>query len=167
MGVNISPQVVLTEGFAACLADVAAPERVVVELTEHVPVHDYDALVDRLAGFRARGTLVGVDDAGAGYAGLHHIVQLRPDVLKLDRELTSSIDTDPAKRAMAASMVHFAGEIGAHLVAEGIETVEALETLLGLGVTLGQGFLLARPGLLPLDSRHLDLAAHRSDHDRA
>jgi EAL domain-containing protein (putative c-di-GMP-specific phosphodiesterase class I)/CheY-like chemotaxis protein len=159
MAVNVSPQVAITDHFAERIAEAAAPDRIVVELTEHVPIDDYDVLVDRLAVFRAGGVRVAVDDAGAGYAGLHHIVQLRPDVLKLDRELTLAIETDPARRAMAASMVHFAREIGAKLVAEGIENQAAMDTLVDLGVTLGQGFHLARPGLLPLDSAHLDLAA--------
>jgi EAL domain-containing protein (putative c-di-GMP-specific phosphodiesterase class I)/CheY-like chemotaxis protein len=163
MAVNVSPQVALSNAFAECIAATAAKDRVVVELTEHVPIDDYDELVHRLDEFRADGVLVAVDDAGAGYAGLHHIVHLCPDVVKLDRELTVSIESDPARRAMAASMVHFASEIGAHLVAEGIETQEALETLIGLGVTHGQGFHLARPGLLPLGSDHLDLVA-AADH---
>ena len=98
-----------------------------------------------------------VDDAGAGYAGLHHIVHLCPDVLKLDRQLTTGIEADPAKRAMAASMVHFASEIGANLVAEGIETAQALDTLVSLGVDL-------RPGLPPGPARPpAPRPAHRLD----
>ncbi len=167
MAVNVSPQVALSDEFEACMAEQVPKDRIVIELTEHVPVDDYDALVDRLGQFRSEGVLVAVDDAGAGYAGLHHIVHLCPDVLKLDRELTVSIESDPAKRAMAASMVHFAKEIGAHLVAEGIETQAALDTLVGLGVTHGQGHHLARPGLLPLGSARLDLrsSAGRNGHD--
>ena len=156
LNVNVSPRVAMTAAFADCVAGVPS-DRLVVELTEHVPVDDYEALVHCLAGFRAAGILVAVDDAGAGYAGLQHLVNLRPEVLKLDRELTLEIDHDPARRAMAASMVHFADEIGAVLVAEGIETQGALETLRQLGITLGQGYHLARPGLLPLESDRVDL----------
>ena len=167
MAVNVSPQVAITDRFAACIEATPTKDRVVVELTEHVPIDDYDVLVDRLAEFRRAGVRVAVDDAGAGYAGLHHIVQLRPDVLKLDRELTLSIEADPARRAMAASMVHFAREIGAKLVAEGIENQAAMDTLVSLGVSLGQGYHLARPGLLPLDAAHLDLvASNGSAHER-
>ncbi len=158
MAVNVSPRVATTDAFAACM-ERAHPQRVVIELTEHVPVDDYDLLVDRLAPFRSRGVRVAVDDAGAGYAGLQHIVSLCPDVLKLDRELTSTIDTDPARRAMAASMVHFAGEIGALLVAEGIETPAELDTLRELGISVGQGFHLARPGMLPLAADRIDVSA--------
>lgn len=158
LSVNVSPRVALTQAFADCIE--GAPRgRLVVELTEHVPVDDYEPLVERLATFRADGVLVAVDDAGAGYAGLQHIVSLCPEVLKLDRELTCGIEHDPARRAMAASMVHFADEIGALLVAEGIETQAALDTLRQLGISIGQGFHLARPGLLPLASDHIQLEA--------
>lgn len=155
--VNVSPRVALTDDFAECVAGVP-PNRLVIELTEHVPVDDYDALVAGLAHFRGDGILVAVDDAGAGYAGLQHLVTLRPEVLKLDRQLTVDIEADPARRAMAASMVHFADEIGAVLVAEGIETQAALDTLRQLGIGLGQGYHLARPGLLPLVADRVDLS---------
>lgn len=147
--VNVSAEVAMTDAFAECIAGVPG-ERIVVELTEHVPVSDYGELLHRLTPMRARGVKVAVDDAGAGYAGLQHIVQLRPEVVKLDRDLVLGIEDDPARRAMAASMVHFAAEIDAFLVAEGIETAAAVATLRDLGVRLGQGFHLARPGPLPL-----------------
>lgn len=157
LNVNVSPRVAMTDAFAACVAGVPSG-RLVVELTEHVPVDDYEPLVHCLAGFRAAGILIAVDDAGAGYAGLQHLVSLCPEVLKLDRELTLEIDHDPARRAMAASMVHFAEEIGAVLVAEGIETQGALDTLRDLGIALGQGYHLARPGLLPLVHDRVEVA---------
>jgi EAL domain-containing protein (putative c-di-GMP-specific phosphodiesterase class I)/FixJ family two-component response regulator len=159
MAVNASPSTAMSDAFSTCIRRCPTPERVVIELTEHVPIDDYDLLVGMLDEHRRAGARVAVDDAGAGYAGLHHIVHLRPDVLKLDRELTVAIEDDPAKRAMAASMVHFASEIDAILVAEGIETQAALDCLIDLGVTHGQGYHLARPGLLPLDSDRLDVGA--------
>jgi EAL domain-containing protein (putative c-di-GMP-specific phosphodiesterase class I) len=165
MAVNVSPATALSEQFAGCIRNSPTPQRVVIELTEHVPIDDYDVLVRMLEDLRQLGAMVAVDDAGAGYAGLHHIVHLRPDVLKLDRELTFGIEGDPAKRAMAASMVHFANEIDAVLVAEGIETQAALDCLVELGVSHGQGYHLARPGLLPLSSDRIDVAAgtHRGE----
>ena len=95
---------------------------------------------------------IAVDDAGAGYAGLQHILRLRPDIVKLDQGLTGGIDTDAAKRALATSMVSFAREIGAVLVAEGIETPEQLDVLRDLGVSWGQGFLLGLPGAVSVAS---------------
>jgi hypothetical protein len=86
-----------------------------------------------------------IDDAGAGFASLRHVLGLHPDVIKLDLSLTRTIDSDPVRRALAASLVAFAREIGATIVAEGIETRAELEALRALGVTHGQGYYLARP----------------------
>jgi EAL domain-containing protein (putative c-di-GMP-specific phosphodiesterase class I) len=156
LAVNVSPHVVVDDAFGKVLAGVPC-DRLVVELTENVPIDDYDLVVSRLAEFRSEGVRIAVDDAGAGYAGLQHLVQLQPEFVKLDRELTVGIDTDPARRAMAASMVHFAGEIGARVVGEGIENQAATDALRNLGVTLGQGYHLARPAPLPLVAEHVDV----------
>jgi EAL domain-containing protein (putative c-di-GMP-specific phosphodiesterase class I) len=91
---------------------------------------------------------IAVDDAGAGYAGLQHILSLRPDVIKLDLQLTRNVDSDPARRALSACLVKFADEIGAEVVAEGIETPAELDTLRTLGIRWGQGFYLGRPAPL-------------------
>jgi EAL domain-containing protein (putative c-di-GMP-specific phosphodiesterase class I) len=94
-----------------------------------------------------------IDDAGAGFSSLKHVLRLHPDVIKLDLALTHDIDSDPVRRALAASLVAFAREIGATIVAEGIETHGELETLRALGVTHGQGYYLARPGPGPVPER--------------
>jgi EAL domain-containing protein (putative c-di-GMP-specific phosphodiesterase class I) len=144
LSINASPQTLLSEGFRAVVAGVPGA-RLAVELTEHAPVDDYHALTTALASLRATGVQLMVDDAGAGFASLKHILGLRPDVIKLDLALTRDIDTDPMRRALTASLVGFGREISATLVAEGIETRSALETLRALGVTYGQGHFLARP----------------------
>lgn len=125
-----------------------ADRRLAVELTEHTQVHDYPALVAVTERLRAAGILIAVDDAGAGFASLSHILQLRPDIIKLDITLTRGVDTDPVRMALARCLVAFASDIGATLVAEGIETPAEREKLLELGVRLGQGYLLGRPGPL-------------------
>jgi EAL domain-containing protein (putative c-di-GMP-specific phosphodiesterase class I) len=124
--------------------------RLVLELTEHSRVDDYPRLLGSLDALRYQGVRVAVDDTGAGYAGLHHILRLLPDILKLDVDLIRGIDTDPIRRALTGSLVAFAAELGAAVIAEGIETPEELKTLDDLGVTWGQGYHLARPGPLPL-----------------
>jgi EAL domain-containing protein (putative c-di-GMP-specific phosphodiesterase class I) len=86
-----------------------------------------------------------VDDAGAGFASFSHILRLRPNVIKLDIDLTRGVDTDPVRQALTRALVDFARDIDAHLIAEGIETRAEHDALLGLGVPLGQGFLIARP----------------------
>ena len=154
LSINLSPAAVLHPDLAALLT-ARAPHRVVVELTEHAAVDDYDALVTGLQDLRASGVRVAVDDAGAGYAGLRHILQLLPDILKLDIELTRGIDADPARRALGSGLVTFAEEIGATIIAEGIENEHELATLRDLGVPCGQGYHLARPGPLPLPTLQL------------
>jgi EAL domain-containing protein (putative c-di-GMP-specific phosphodiesterase class I) len=110
-------------------------------------------LEDALASLRSRGAQLMVDDAGAGFASFKHIVDLKPDVIKLDLSLTRDIDTDPLRRALAASVLAFADEVGASIVAEGIETYSELDALRALGVRYGQGYLLARPGRGPVPDR--------------
>jgi EAL domain-containing protein (putative c-di-GMP-specific phosphodiesterase class I) len=155
MSVNVSPATAVSAQFVEIL-DALPADRILLELTEHTQVADYGVLSERLAGFLSRGGRVAVDDAGVGYAGLHHILSLRPDVIKLDIALTKGIDTDPARRSLASALVRFGSEIDATIIAEGIETRGELEVLRELGVDWGQGFFLARPADLPL---HIDVDA--------
>jgi len=127
-----------------------AIDRVVLEITEHAHVEDYDRLPDALRPLRERGLRLAVDDAGAGYASLQHILYLQPDLIKLDMSLTRSIDLDPARRALACALIGFARETGSKIIAEGVETASELKTLASLGVEKAQGYFLARP--MPLAS---------------
>ena len=145
LAINLSPDAALDPTLTRVL-DGRATDRVVLELTEHAQVEDYPRLLDQLEVLRTRGVRIAVDDAGAGFSGLRHILQLRPEILKLDLTLTAGIDLDPARRALATALVTFADEIGATIVAEGIETQGELDTLRALGVPWGQGYHLARPG---------------------
>jgi EAL domain-containing protein (putative c-di-GMP-specific phosphodiesterase class I) len=154
LSVNVSPAGATTPAFHELLAG-RPGRRVVVELTEHSRVEDYEPLLVALNALRHRGVRIAVDDAGAGYAGLRHILRLHPDILKLDTDLTRGVDIDPVRRALAASLVTFAHDIGAAIVAEGIETSHELDALRSLGVACGQGYHLARPGPLPLLSLRL------------
>ena len=86
-----------------------------------------------------------VDDAGAGFASLRHILELRPAFVKLDRWLVSRIEGDEARQAMIVGLIHFARATGCRLIAEGIETENELAMLRSLGIGLGQGYLLGRP----------------------
>lgn len=149
LSVNVSPESVTSTELHNLLTRLP-PGRVMLELTEHSLVPNYEELDKALADLRAAGVRVAVDDAGAGFAGLQHILNLRPDVIKLDKALTLSIDDDPARRALATSLLAFGSEIGADIVAEGIETEAQLAALRALGIRYGQGHLLGRPGRLPL-----------------
>jgi EAL domain-containing protein (putative c-di-GMP-specific phosphodiesterase class I) len=148
VSINVSPEHVSDGQLAAHLRSHPA-ERVVVEITEHAPVEDYSALLEHVSELRSRGTRLAVDDAGAGFASLQHILRLKPDFIKLDLSLTRDVDTDPVRRALASSLVTFAKEVGAYIVAEGIETAGEQEALSRLGVSLGQGYYLSRPAPLP------------------
>ena len=148
LAVNASPQTILSGDFAAVLN--AMPlERIVLEITEHAHVPDYDVLMSVIAPLRERGLRLAVDDAGAGYSSLQHIMHLRPDVIKLDMGLTRHIDLDPARRALASALINFGKETNSKIIAEGVETASELKTLKTLGVAMAQGYFLARP--MPLD----------------
>ena len=147
LSLNVSPSTALVPRLTGLLEPAA--ERIVLELTEHTRIDDLHELLGALAPLRARGIRIAVDDAGAGYAGLRQILQLRPDIIKLDIDLTRGIDQDPARRALATAMVAFANEISAVIIAEGIETSDELKTLQQVGISWGQGYHLARPAPLP------------------
>ena len=80
---------------------------------------------------------------------------MAPDFIKLDQTLARDIDADPARRALATALISFAAEIGATMIAEGIETDAAFRTLRALGIGLGQGFFLGVPGELSFESPRL------------
>jgi EAL domain-containing protein (putative c-di-GMP-specific phosphodiesterase class I) len=142
VGINVSPAVAVSAELIEVLA--AAPaNRILLEVTEHSEVEDYGVLRRALAPLRGH-VRIAVDDVGAGYAGLRHILDLQPDVLKLDIGLTRDIDRDPARRALAAAMVRFAADIDASIVAEGIERDGERRALADLGVGHGQGWLFSR-----------------------
>jgi EAL domain-containing protein (putative c-di-GMP-specific phosphodiesterase class I) len=143
LSINVSPVLV----GSALVQDALAGDLggIVLELTEHAPVDDYDALTGDLAPLRAAGVMVAVDDAGSGYAGLAHILALRPHIVKLDRALVAGIDQDEAKGVLVQTLGDFAGQIDAWVLAEGVERPGELDALIRLRVPLAQGYLLARP----------------------
>ncbi len=147
LSVNCSHRAACSPDMARTLEAVAG--RVVVEITEHEPVDDYDALVSALDVLRGMGVRLAIDDAGAGYASLRHTLQLSPDIVKVDISLTRNIDADRGRRALASALISFGDEMGMTIVAEGIETEPELRTLRELGVRFGQGYYLAEPGPIP------------------
>lgn len=149
LAVNASPETLVSEELRELVARFPC-ERIVIELTEHARVDDYDAVQEVVAWFRARGVRFAVDDAGAGFASFQHILRLQPDIIKLDRSLTSGVDANPVRHALASAMVTFAASLGAKICAEGIETAAEVACLQQLGIACGQGYLLGKPGPLPL-----------------
>jgi PAS domain S-box-containing protein len=145
LNVNVSAELVLAgEPLGSILEPLG--RQAVLELTEHVEVSDYAALRVAIARLGS-GVRLAIDDAGAGFASFRHILELAPDYVKLDRGIIHGVGDDPARQALVAGMVHFAGKTGTTLIAEGVETAGEARELRALGVTLGQGYHLGRPAL--------------------
>ena len=147
LAVNVSPETALSDPFRELVSRIAGP-RVVLELTEDQLIKDYVSLMSGLELVRGNGCRLAMDDTGAGYTSLRHIVRLAPEIVKCDRELVEQISTDKALRAVVRGVIALAEEIEALVIAEGIETEEQLATLRSLGILYGQGFFLGRPAPL-------------------
>jgi EAL domain-containing protein (putative c-di-GMP-specific phosphodiesterase class I) len=147
MAVNVSPDTMSSPGLLALLD--AVPEgRLVMEVTEHAAVEDYATLRSAFRDVQARGVRLAIDDVGAGFSSLQHLMRLTPDFIKLDLSITQH-STDAGGRALIGGLVAYAEAVGATVIAEGIETADQLGALRASGVHLGQGYLLARPAYLP------------------
>ncbi|GAA3342891.1 hypothetical protein GCM10020358_39550 [Amorphoplanes nipponensis] len=143
VAMNVSPATLFTRSCAEFLAGMPL-DRVVLELTEHEPIEDYDQLRAVLAPLRARGLRLAIDDVGAGFSSLRHIVATAPDVIKLDRSIVTGLSDDPVLAVVVRALVDLAGATGARVVAEGVETEADAATLAGLGAALGQGWHFGR-----------------------
>ena len=142
LSVNVSPQFLASGDPAPLMREVDA--QIVLELTEHDPIDDYGDITRAVSGLGSQVRL-SIDDAGAGYACLTHVLWLRPAFIKLDRGWVTGIDRDPARQALVAGLESFASRTGSTLIAEGVETEAELVALRGLRVDLAQGYLLGRP----------------------
>jgi PAS domain S-box-containing protein len=143
LGLNVSPNLVTSDGRLADLLG-RSERSIVLEVTEHAPVRDYDELRTAIGRLRP-GVRVAIDDAGAGVANFSHIVELRPAFVKLDIGLVRAVDSDLTRQALIVGLLHFARELHIQTIAEGVETEAELATLRALGVPLAQGYLLGRP----------------------
>ncbi|MGH2427899.1 MAG: EAL domain-containing protein [Candidatus Limnocylindria bacterium] len=143
LSLNLSPGL-LADPETTRLLGSAGRRALVLEVTEQSAIDDYDVVRARVGALPSSITLA-VDDAGAGFASLRHIIELRPKYVKLDMQLVRGVDADPARQALIAGMVYFAHQSGCLLVAEGIESEAERGTLARLGIPFGQGFLFAQP----------------------
>jgi len=141
--VNLSASLLADERVRELLAPLA--HRIVIELSEQERVDDYDRLTLDLERWHDAGARIAVDDTGSGYASLRHVLRVEPAFIKLDQSLIHGIDGDRVQRALIASVVAFAAESGAAVIAEGVETHEQLVVLRNAGVDFAQGYLLGRP----------------------
>lgn len=163
VSINLSPTTIEAPDFGvrALVGILArngiAPERVVLELTEHDEITDLDRVRSRLEACRSAGMRLAADDVGAGNSGLRLLSQFRFDIIKVDLELVrrsaSNGAAGPASSAVIESVVALAKRTGALVIGEGIEEAAQLAQLVSLGVVAGQGYLLGRPE--PLAPEHV------------
>ena len=151
VSINLSPDVAATLARRARRHTGLPLSQTVLEITEHTAVRSYRALRDELEPMREGGLRVAIDDAGAGYASLQHIVELHPDFIKIDRSLVDHVAVDRARRSTVSSFVVLALDLNSVIVAEGVENADDLAALRDLGVDAAQGYLLARPSADPND----------------
>jgi EAL domain-containing protein (putative c-di-GMP-specific phosphodiesterase class I) len=152
VALKVSPATCLDPLLPALLEESAlVPERLVLELTEAMTREQPAALVAALAPLRKRGVRLAIDHAGSYFTSIRHIRQLRPDIIKLDRDLVAGMDKDALRSSLGEAMIGFAEHIGAVVIAQGIETPAELAALSGLGANAGQGYLLGPPTTRPQD----------------
>jgi EAL domain-containing protein (putative c-di-GMP-specific phosphodiesterase class I) len=145
VAMNVSPATLLTPECAELLSRLPLP-RVLLELSEHDQVEDYGSLRAALAPFRADGLRLAIDDVGAGFSSLRHIVVTSPDVIKIDRSIVTGLNTDPVLTKLVQSLVEFGHGCRVRVVAEGVETAGEAAALHSVGVDFGQGWHFGRPG---------------------
>jgi EAL domain-containing protein (putative c-di-GMP-specific phosphodiesterase class I) len=120
--------------------------RIFLEITERASLDAVPQAAERVKRLRSLGYRIALDDLGAGYAGLTSFATLEPEVVKLDMSLIRGIDGHAIKQKLVRSMVTTCREVGAAVVAEGIETEPELATVIGLGCDFLQGYFLGKPG---------------------
>jgi EAL domain-containing protein (putative c-di-GMP-specific phosphodiesterase class I) len=118
----------------------------VLEVTERAGLEGLSDIAARVARLRGMGFRIGLDDLGAGDAGLNVFASIDPEYVKLDRELVRDVHRHPRKLTLVASLISLCRQLGVKVIAEGVETPEERDALLGTGCDLFQGFLFARPG---------------------
>jgi EAL domain-containing protein (putative c-di-GMP-specific phosphodiesterase class I) len=152
VSLNISPTSCLDPRLPELFEHIDLPiNRVVLELTESVSDEEYPQFIAAINPLREQGLRLAVDDTHSGAGALSRMVHLRPDFLKVGRNVIGDVDNDGIQRALAGCLVDFAEQIGTTLIAEGIETVGELKVLTELGISAGQGYLLGRPSVRPQD----------------
>ncbi|MEO8436994.1 MAG: EAL domain-containing protein [Chloroflexota bacterium] len=143
LDLNVSPRLFRTPARLRTVVR-SADRPIVVEITEHELIEDYVAVRSAAAAL-GNDIRLAVDDAGVGIANFGHIIELRPDFVKLDISLVRRVNVDLGRQALVVAMRHFARTAGCRIVAEGIETDDEARALRQLGVEFGQGFWFGRP----------------------
>jgi EAL domain-containing protein (putative c-di-GMP-specific phosphodiesterase class I) len=147
ISMNVSPS---TAGSPE-LSELISPDqrsRVVLEIKEDAAVDDFQHFTGAIDELRSTGVRIAIDDAGLADVSLRHMLDIRPDIIKIDTDVTRGVDLDPVKQAIVMAFGSLATQAGSVSLAEGIETEEELEALRSLHIKVGQGYLLGRPAYL-------------------
>jgi EAL domain-containing protein (putative c-di-GMP-specific phosphodiesterase class I) len=126
------------------------PKNIVFEVVETQNVADKEHLKEILTYYREQGYQIALDDVGEGYSGLNMLIELRPDIIKVDRNIITNIDQDPLKQSVYKALYQLANDNGIALLAEGVETPYELETVTQIGVDFAQGYYFAKPQPEPI-----------------
>ncbi len=121
------------------------PGSIVLEITERTAIQKYEVFIKELDRLRETGIKIAVDDVGSGFASLDTVVEIRPDIVKIDRQLVRELHKDELKYNIMQAIISFCKKSKVMTVAEGIEEEEELEAVIELGIDAVQGYLLARP----------------------
>ena len=160
--INVSPVQLkrrdFAERFAAILAETQVEGgRIVIEVTESLPLQGSAVELDNIARLQALGVRVAIDDFGAGFASLEYLRGFPFDIIKIDRSYVANLTRSRIDGLIVTAICKIAASLEVEVVAEGVETQEQLQFLQRAGVTAVQGFLLARPE--PLAAQELKLLA--------
>ena len=150
MAVNLSARqfqrgVVLQQVEAALVASGIAPDRLELELTESVLLHDGDAVMATLRRLKALGIKLAMDDFGTGYSSLAYLRRFKFDKIKIDQSFVCDLIEDPDNAAIVRGIISLAQSLGLSVLAEGVETETIAQRLRHLQCTYAQGYLFARP----------------------
>jgi EAL domain-containing protein (putative c-di-GMP-specific phosphodiesterase class I) len=145
LAVNLSPRAVVELAPVIAEEHAAVLDRLVVEVTEIAVVERYDVMRSCLEHLRDAGLRLAVDDLGAGFSSLQHLVELRPDIVKLDRSIIHGVADDPVRWRVVRAVTTLASELGWSVVAEGVERPVDLQTVTDLEVDAAQGYAIGRP----------------------
>jgi EAL domain-containing protein (putative c-di-GMP-specific phosphodiesterase class I) len=120
-------------------------DRLTFEIVEHEQISDTNHILGIIQEYRRQGFKIALDDFGTGYSGLARLATLRPDIIKIDRELVKDCDLDRVRLAILASVMTMADDVGIKVVVEGVERIGEVEALRSIGVRYMQGFYFSRP----------------------
>lgn len=142
---NISPEYVINGAVERALDQHIFNKKIILEVTEHAQITDYHAFRKAIQSLRKQGVRLAIDDVGAGYSSLHHILELGADIIKLDISLIRNIDTDTSRKALTAALLAYAKETSCEVLAEGVETEQEFQELVRLGIKKIQGYFISQP----------------------